>query len=84
MRRILIELARQKSRQKRGGDLGRRDLEVDDPRAFGPNTSVLAVHEALARLTATHPEKAELVKLRYFGGLTLADAAKVLNISGSN
>ena len=83
MRRILIEQARRKGRQKRGGNLGRSDLEVHEPHAFGPDTNVLAVDEALRRLATEHPEKAELVKLRYFGGLTLAEVAKVLGISGS-
>lgn len=81
MRRILIEQAREKSRQKRGGDFQRVDVEVGDPHAFGPDTNVLAVDEALTKLALRHPEKVKLVKLRYFGGLTLHEAADALDIS---
>src|SRR5262249_32500551 len=81
MRRILVENARRKGRQKRGGALQRRDLDINEPVVEGPNTDILAIDEALAQLAQEHPEKAELVRLRYFAGLTLAEAASVLNIS---
>jgi RNA polymerase sigma factor (TIGR02999 family) len=81
MRRLLIENARRKGRRKRGGDLRRRDLAVNEPFVAGPDTDVLAVDEALTRLAGEHPEKAELVKLRYFAGLTLTEAASALGIS---
>jgi RNA polymerase sigma factor (TIGR02999 family) len=81
MRRLLIENARRKGRRKRGGDLQRCDIEVNEPTVAGADTDVLAVDEALIRLAAEHPEKAELVKLRYFAGLTLTDAASALGIS---
>jgi RNA polymerase sigma factor (TIGR02999 family) len=81
MRRILIENARRKRAEKHGGGLQRVDLdEVDLPEA-APTGDILAVDEALSRLAAEDPVKAELVKLRYFGGLSVEDAARVLGIS---
>jgi RNA polymerase sigma factor (TIGR02999 family) len=82
MRRILVENARCKGRVKRGGALRRQDAQVlelasDDERA----ADVLAIDEALSKLAQAHPEKAELVKLRYFAGLTLAESAAALGIS---
>src|SRR5262249_32077696 len=81
MRRILVESARRKGRQKRGGDWLRRDVTIDEPALDGPSVDVLAVDEALVQLAHDHPEHAELVKLRFFAGLTLAEAAAALNIS---
>ena len=81
MRRILIESARRNRRLKRGGDQQRQDLLAVDLIDQGPDADVLAVDEALAKMEAVHPEKAKLVKLRYFAGLTLAEAAAVLMIS---
>jgi RNA polymerase sigma factor (TIGR02999 family) len=81
MRRILVESARRKGRLKRGG--GRRRLEVGahEPAVAGPGLDVLAVDEALSEMAREHPEKAKLVKLRYFAGLTLAEAASALGFS---
>jgi RNA polymerase sigma factor (TIGR02999 family) len=81
MRRILVESARRKGRLKRGGALRRCSIDVHEPVVEGPNIDVLALDEALAQLGVEHPEKAELVKLRYFGGLTLAEAAACLRMS---
>jgi RNA polymerase sigma factor (TIGR02999 family) len=81
MRRLLVESARRKGRQKRGGHWRRIDVPIQIPTLTGPDTDLLAVDEALAQLAAAHPEKAELVKLRYFAGLTLVEAATVLGIS---
>jgi RNA polymerase sigma factor (TIGR02999 family) len=81
MRRLLVENARRKGRQKRGGDWRRIDVQVPVPATAGPDTDLLAVNEALEQLAANHPEKAELVKLRYFAGMTLVEAAAVLGIS---
>jgi RNA polymerase sigma factor (TIGR02999 family) len=81
MRRILVEAARRKGRRKRGGDWQRCDLLANEPAVLGPPTDILAVDQALSELTREHPEKAELVKLRYFAGLTLADAAAALGVS---
>ena len=81
MRRVLIESARSKGRQKRGGAWLRRDVTVDEPAVDGPGADILAVDEALTQLARDHPEHAELVKLRYFAGLTLAEAAAALHMS---
>jgi RNA polymerase sigma factor (TIGR02999 family) len=81
IRRILVENARRKSRRKRGGDRRRRDMELLEPVIQGPNPDILAVDEALSQLAGEHPENAELVKLRYFAGLTLTEAASALGIS---
>ena len=81
MRRILVENARRKGRQKRGGDLQRCDLQIAEPVAEGTSADLLAVDDALTDLAQEHPEKAQLVKLRYFAGLTLAEAAAALGIS---
>src|SRR5438477_73536 len=75
IRRILVESARRKSRRKRGGDWQRRDVQFNEPAVEAPDTDILAVDEALSQLACEHPEKAELVKLRYFAGLTLTEAA---------
>ena len=80
MRRILVENARRKGRQKRGAGRRRDDLRVVEPAVEGPETDVLAIHEALDNLAVEHPEKAELVKLRYFGGLVHSEAASVLGM----
>lgn len=82
MRRILIDRARRRHRLRHGGDLFRVDVaDVDVPAAAADDDTLLAVHEALARLAAESAERAELVKLRYFAGLTLAEAAETLGIS---
>ncbi len=85
MRRILVERARRKRRRKRGGDLSRQDSSLDN--WAGPETldpmEVLAVHEALDQLAEKAPRKAELVKLRFFLGCTMAEAAQVLGIAQS-
>jgi RNA polymerase sigma factor (TIGR02999 family) len=85
MRHILVERARRKRRRKHGGGLLHQDSNVDD--LAGPETrdplEVLAVHEALDQLAAKAPRKAEVVKLRYFLGCTMAEAARVLGIAQS-
>src|SRR5262245_45486340 len=81
MRRILVEAARRKGREKRGGGRRREHADLDTLDADAPAEELLALHEALERLTAHDPLKARLVELRYFGGLTLAEAAECLNIS---
>ncbi len=83
MRRILVEQARRKSSLKAGG--GRRRVRLTDvePEVEGPNVDVLALHEALQKLEEADPRKAELVKLRYFAGMTNQQAAEVLRISAS-
>jgi RNA polymerase sigma factor (TIGR02999 family) len=81
MRRILVENARRKGRLKRGGDLRRIDVQLNEPAALGPDPDILAVDEALDELAREHPENAKLVKLRYFAGMTVAEAAAALGIS---
>ena len=81
MRRILIDSARRKRRVKHGGDRNRIDLEKDCSVADAVSDELLAVDEALAKLAAEEPVKAELVKLRYFAGLTVEQAADVLHLS---
>jgi RNA polymerase sigma factor (TIGR02999 family) len=79
MRRILIDTARRKLTQKRGGGLKRHDL--DGIAAPEPDPDLLALDEALDKLAAADPLKAKLVELRYFAGLTGEQAAEVLGIS---
>lgn len=79
MRRILIDRARQRQALRHGGGQVRVNLEDVDPGA-APDDQIVAVHEALARFAVAEPRKAELVKLRYFGGLTLEEAAAALDI----
>lgn len=81
MRRILVDHARRKHSQKRGGNLERVDLEETRLVLAAPAEEVLAVHEALDRLTSEDSAAAELVKLRYFAGLTMEEAASVLQLS---
>jgi RNA polymerase sigma factor (TIGR02999 family) len=81
MRRILVEQARRKGRLKRGGDCRRVELEGLALTVDGPADDLLALDEALTKLAEKHPEKAELVKLRYFAGLTVDEAAGALGLS---
>jgi RNA polymerase sigma factor (TIGR02999 family) len=83
MRRILVEQARRKLAAKRGGAAQREDIDPDLVAAPEPDDDLLALNEALVRLAAKDPLKAELVKLRYFAGLSADEAAAVLNISPS-
>ena len=81
MRRILVETARRRKSLKHGGDLQRIGLTDADPPVEGPSDELLALDEALTRLTATEPSVADLVKLRYFAGLTINQVAEVQGIS---
>jgi RNA polymerase sigma factor (TIGR02999 family) len=81
MRRILVENARRKHRRKHGGDLQRVSLEEAAPVSAAPPYDLVALDEALSRLAAREPVKAELVKLRFFAGLTMAQAAEALGLS---
>jgi RNA polymerase sigma factor (TIGR02999 family) len=81
MRRILIENARRKLRYKHGADRHRVDLEESEIIIEGPSTDLLALDEALSKLAEEDREVADLVKLRYFAGLTLEQAAAVLGVS---
>jgi RNA polymerase sigma factor (TIGR02999 family) len=81
MRRILVDHAREHAAAKRGG--GTRPVTLVDAMAASPERGidVLALDEALARLTARYPEQGRLVELRYFGGLTIEETADVLGQS---
>ncbi|HEY2952153.1 MAG TPA: sigma-70 family RNA polymerase sigma factor [Verrucomicrobiae bacterium] len=81
MRRILIDSARRKEAQKRGAGLQRVDLEDADVAAKADGTTLLRMDEALEKLAREDPPAAELVKLRFFGGLTNEQAAATLGIS---
>ena len=81
MRRILVENARRKGRQRHGGGRQRQALDPDALAAAGPDEEVLALHDALEQFAARDPLKAQLVELRFFGGLTLAEAAECLGVS---
>jgi RNA polymerase sigma factor (TIGR02999 family) len=81
MRRILVDHARQRRSQRRGGAAKRRSLESLEAAVPAPDDELLAVDEALERLHQLDPPKAELVKLRYFAGLTIPEAAQALGIS---
>lgn len=81
MRRILVESARRKSRLKHGRKHQRVDLDSGCLVSAAPSLDLLALDEALSRLAETEPAKAELVKLRFFAGLTMPEAAAALDIS---
>jgi RNA polymerase sigma factor (TIGR02999 family) len=81
MRRILVDRARQKKSRKRGGARGRAEFREEVIAAPEESDEVLAVDEALVGLAAADPQAAELVKLRYFAGLSIDETAKGLNIS---
>jgi RNA polymerase sigma factor (TIGR02999 family) len=81
MRRILVESARRKGREKHGGGQRREHADLDALDAGAPAEELLSLHEALEQFAAHDPMKAKLVELRFFGGLTLAQAAECLNIS---
>jgi RNA polymerase sigma factor (TIGR02999 family) len=83
MRRILVEKARRRGRLKRGGDLQRFDLDKVELTVNEPPEQLIGLDEALNKLAEEHPEKAKLVNLRYFGGLTHEEAAQALGISAS-
>jgi RNA polymerase sigma factor (TIGR02999 family) len=81
MRRILVENARRKRSLKRGGGLVRRDLDEAELLAPEPREDLLALDEALTQLGATDRVAADLVQLRYFGGLSMPESAQVLGMS---
>lgn len=81
MRRILVDHARSRKQQKRGG--GDPVISIDEVAILSPERSdaVIALDEALDRLAATEPRKARIIELRYFGGLTADETAELLGIS---
>lgn len=83
MRRILIDQARRKKTARAGGDRKRVSLAIVEPETEPDDVDLLALDDALAKLEALHPRKSRLVKLRYFAGLTIAQAAEALGIATS-
>jgi RNA polymerase sigma factor (TIGR02999 family) len=81
MRRILVENARRKQRLRHGGDRSREDLTPAEIAAPEVSEDLLALDEALERFIEHDPQSAELVKLRYFAGLTIPQAAEILGVS---
>ena len=83
MRRILVESARRKARVKRGGGVRRIDLDADDLATHAPPDALLVIDDAITALAAEDPQAAELVKLRYFAGLSVEEAAELIGLSRS-
>lgn len=83
MRRILVERARHKRTQRAGGDHQRVELFDVAVDASGPDLDLIALSEALDKLAKLDPRMAELVKLRFFAGMTIDSAAEILGISTS-
>jgi RNA polymerase sigma factor (TIGR02999 family) len=81
MRRILIDNARRKSRPKHGGDRARIDLDAVEIAAPEIADDLLTLDDALTQLAGADPQAAQLVKLRYFAGLTIKEAADILGVS---
>lgn len=81
LRRILVEHGRRRGRQKRGGHLQRAAVDTDQLQAPIADARLVAFDEALQRLAAFDPDKAKLVELRFFGGLSVDEAARVLGTS---
>ncbi len=83
MRRILVDHARRKQAGKRGGRGRRVPLDAADVGLISPADELLDIDEALTRLAAEDAQAAQLIQLRYFGGLSIEDAAEVVGISRS-
>jgi RNA polymerase sigma factor (TIGR02999 family) len=81
MRRILVENARRKATVKRGGELQRVELDSACAASLPPSLDLLALDDALSNLAKMDPAKADLVKLRFFAGLTMPETAEALGIS---
>ena len=83
MRRILIDRARKRNRTRHGHGMERIDLQQVEVAETASDPQLLAVDDALQKLAAESPDRAELVRLRFFAGLSIPDAAEVLGISKS-
>ena len=81
MRRILVDLARRKQRPKHGGDRRRIDFDSVFPASDAAPDTLLAMDDAMSKLERESPKQAELIKLRYYAGCTLDDAAQAMGIS---
>lgn len=83
MRNILVDRARSKTAQKRGGDFERSDQDPLELPIEAPAQDMFALHEALQKLESLHPRPYQLVMLRYFAGLTGQEAAEILEVGES-
>lgn len=83
MRRILVDQARRKMTHKAGGEYQRIELGDAEPQIEPPNLDLIALDEALQKLEDRNPRQAELIKLRFFAGLTIEKAAQTLGVSTS-
>jgi RNA polymerase sigma factor (TIGR02999 family) len=81
MRRILVERARKKARVRHGGGLEKVDWKEVTIATEDADETILAIHEALEKLAAESPQKAEIVKMRYFTGLEHEEIAEALGVS---
>lgn len=81
MRRILVDHARAHTSQKRGGDYEKLSLDENIDKAVQRSTELIALDEALKELAEIDPQMSRLVELRYFGGLTVEEAAEVLGVT---
>jgi RNA polymerase sigma-70 factor (ECF subfamily) len=81
MRRILVDAARARGSQKRGGETPKLNIEETAVLSVTPERSILALDEALTALSQVAPRQAKVVELRYFGGLTEEEIVAALNIS---
>ena len=81
MRRILVNHARDRAAAKRGGERERVSLSLVEVPSGGPDVDLIALEDALERLTALDERKAKVVELRFFGGLSVAEVAEVLEVS---
>lgn len=84
MRRILVENARRKRRIKHGGEFQKIEMPVENVQSSGPSPEeIILVHDLLDRFAEKHPVEAKLVKLHYFGGLSVSEAGEMLGIPSS-
>jgi len=82
MRRVLVDIARRRHCERRGGTAAVRvSLDEVDVGSVAPDADLLAVDEVLERLATAYPRKAQVVELRFFGGLSVDETAKALNVS---
>jgi RNA polymerase sigma factor (TIGR02999 family) len=81
MRRVLVEFARSRRAHKRGGDLTRIELNEEVIPCLGPGADLIALDDALRALAAIDPRAANVVELRFFGGLTVEETAEALGVS---
>ena len=83
MRRILVDSARARLSQKRGGNVIKLELQGTEAAPDEITAEILEIHEALQKLETVSPERFQLISLRFFAGLTIEEAAEVMNISRS-